>query len=86
MTNNVDPDQTLRFAMLRYHMGRVKRESALEHQQNTQIQIILRMREVSSGPLLPICTLCSVPLRKQAYSTILNILQPITENFQIKKI
>ena len=31
-------------------MGRVKRKSVFEHAQNLQIQIILRMRKVSSGP------------------------------------
>ena len=30
------------------YMGRVKRKSAFEHAQNAQIQIILRMRKVSS--------------------------------------
>ena len=31
--------------------GRVKRKSAFKHATNAQVQIILRMRKVSSGPL-----------------------------------
>ena len=42
------------------HMGRVKRKSAFEHTQNAQIQIILSMHKVSSGPLLSIYTFCSI--------------------------
>ena len=41
------------------------------------------MREVSFGSLLSIHTF--YPLRKHAYSNILNFLPPKNENFQIKK-
>ena len=33
-------------------MGLVKQNSAFKHAQNAQIQINVRMRKVSSGPLL----------------------------------
>ena len=42
------------------YMRRVKRKDALEHAQNAQIQIILRMLKVSSGPLLSINTFCTI--------------------------
>ena len=32
------------------HLGRFKQKSVFEHAQNAQIQIIHRMRKVSSGP------------------------------------
>ena len=38
-------------------MGGIKWKSALEHVHNTQIQIILSMRKVSSGHLLSIHTI-----------------------------
>ena len=38
----------------------VKRKSAFEHAQNAQIQIILRIREVSSKPLPTIHSFCSI--------------------------
>ena len=41
-------------------MGSVKRKSTFEHAQNAQIQIILRMRKVSAGPVLSIRTFCSI--------------------------
>ena len=41
-------------------MGHVKQKSAFEHVQNAQVQIILRMRKVSSGHLLSINTLYSI--------------------------
>ena len=31
-------------------LGRVERKSAFDHEQHAQIQIILRMRQLSSGP------------------------------------
>ena len=40
-------------------IGQVKRKSAFKYAQNAQIQIILRMRKVSSGPLLDIRTFCN---------------------------
>ena len=49
-TNIVDPDS----------MDHVKQKSAFEHEPNTQIQIILRMPQVSLGPLLPIHTFYSM--------------------------
>ena len=36
------------------YLGRVKQNNVFEHVQNTQIQIILRIRKVSSGPFLSI--------------------------------
>ena len=42
--------------VLVHNMGRVVRKSEFEHAQNAQIQIILRMRKVSSEPLLTIHT------------------------------
>ena len=39
---------------------RVKRKRAVKLAQNAQIQIILGMRKVSSGPLLAVNTLCSI--------------------------
>ena len=39
---------------MRTMLGRAKRKRAFEHAQNAQIQIILCMRKVSSGPLLSI--------------------------------
>ena len=42
------------------YIHRVKRTSAIEHAQNAQIQIILRMRKVSSGHLLYIRTFCII--------------------------
>ena len=41
-------------------MGRVKRKRALEHEQNAQIQIYLRMRKVLSVRLLSIHAFCSI--------------------------
>ena len=41
-----------------YCMGKVKRKSALEHAQNVQIQIILRMRNVYAS-LVSIRSFCS---------------------------
>ena len=43
-------------------LGQVKRKCTFEHAQNTQMQIILRMRKVSSGPWFSIHTLCSIQL------------------------
>ena len=43
-----------------YHLGCVKRKTALEHVQNAQNQIILRKRKVSSGSLFSVHTLCSI--------------------------
>ena len=40
-------------------MGHFKRNSAYEHAQNVQIQIILRMSKASSRPLLIFYTFCS---------------------------
>ena len=40
--------------------GLLKWKSAFEHVQIVHIQIILHMRNVSSGPLLSIRTFCSV--------------------------
>ena len=40
-------------------MGRVKQKGALEYAQSMQIQIILCMNKVSSGPLLSIHTFFS---------------------------
>ena len=37
-------------------MGRVRRKGIFEHALNEQIQIILRMRKVSSGPFLSMHT------------------------------
>ena len=36
------------------YSGCVKRKSAIEHAQNAHIQMILRMRKVSSGPCSPL--------------------------------
>ena len=41
-------------------MGHVKPNSAFEHAHNAHSQIILRMRKVSSGPLLSIRLFCSI--------------------------
>ena len=41
-------------------MGPIKRKSALEHVQNAQIQLILHMHKVSSGPVLSVHTFCSI--------------------------
>ena len=43
-----------------HETGHVMRKSVFKHAQNTQIQIILRMRKVSSGPLLSIYTFNSI--------------------------
>ena len=37
-----------------------KRKSAFEDEQNAQIQIILRMGKLSSGPLVYIPTFCTI--------------------------
>ena len=37
---------------VQYELRHVKRNSAFEHAQVTQIQIIQRMRKISTGPLL----------------------------------
>ena len=42
------------------HIDFTKQKCTFEHAQNAQIQIILRMRKVSSGPLLSIHTLGSI--------------------------
>ena len=42
------------------NMGRVKRKGAFEHAKNAQIQIILRMRKVSSEPLFSVHTFSSI--------------------------
>ena len=39
-------------------MGGIKRESPFKHTQNAQIQIVLRLRKISSRPLLSIHTFC----------------------------
>ena len=39
--------------MYNYSTGSVKRKSAFKHEQNAQIQLILRIRNVSSGPCFP---------------------------------
>ena len=39
---------------------RVKRKSGLQHAQNVQIRIILRMRKISSGPLFSYHTFCNM--------------------------
>ena len=41
-------------------MDRVKQKCAFEHVQNMQIQIILHMRKVLSGPLLSIHTFYNI--------------------------
>ena len=41
-------------------MALVNRKSVFEHVQNAQIQIILHMHKVSSGPLLYIHAFCSI--------------------------
>ena len=41
-----------------YNLGHIKGKSAVEHGQNAQIQIILRMRKVASGRLHSIHTFC----------------------------
>ena len=41
-------------------IGHVKQKSALEHARNAQIQNILCMHKVSSGPLLSIHTFCCI--------------------------
>ena len=50
--------------IVQYNKGRIKRKRAFEHAQNMRIHIILRMRmrmrRVSSRPLLSINTFCSV--------------------------
>ena len=38
------------------YIGRVKRKSAFEHAKNVRIHIVLRIRKVSSGPLLSMDT------------------------------
>ena len=40
------------FVFWTIHLGGVKRKRAFKHAPNAQIQIILRMRKVPSGPLL----------------------------------
>ena len=47
---------------LQRKLGRSKQHSAFEHAQNVQIHIILRMRKVSSGPLLSFDEFYSIKL------------------------
>ena len=58
---SIHSDQYLLFTFLQYSkMDRIKRKKGFEHVQNAQIQIILCMCKVSSGPLLSIHTFCSI--------------------------
>ena len=43
-----------------FYFGHIKQKGPFKHVQNAQIQIILRMPQVSSGPLLSIHTFCSI--------------------------
>ena len=43
-----------------HNMDSVKWKRAFDNVQNVRIQIILRMRKVSSGPLFSIHTFCSI--------------------------
>ena len=42
------------------HLGHVKRKIAFKHVQNAQIQIILRLRKISPGPVFTIHTFCNI--------------------------
>ena len=48
------------FSHVEYHMDCVKRKGVFKHARNSKIQIILRMRNVSSGHLLSFHTFCSI--------------------------
>ena len=69
--------QDLNGPIIIWWIGRAKRKSAFEHAQNVRIHIILRMLNVSSGPLFSIHTLCSIPSRKHSYI----ILTPLNPTF-----
>ena len=63
--------------MVLFYLGHIKQKGPFKHVQNAQIQIILRMPQVSSGPLLSIHTFCSIQ-----YDSVMSQWRPRTQGYK----